>query len=168
MKKAFGFLEKAEEGLCIFMFVLMTGCCIFQVINRNILKIPISWTEELARFSMIWMALLGSEMGLRYGKQMSVEAVVEKFPLGLRRIVEVVGDLACALFAGVAGWYSVELIITTWQSRQVSTAMALPMWVVYLILPLTLFPMCGFEIFHMISDFRRQEPAMGEMEKKGE
>ena len=81
MKRAFAFLEKAEEGLCIFMFVLMTGCCIFQVINRNVLKIPISWTEELARFSMIWMALLGSEMGLRYGKQMSVEALVERFPL---------------------------------------------------------------------------------------
>lgn len=165
MKRLLAFLNRAETGLCIFMFSLMSVCCIFQVLNRNIFKLSVSFPEELARFAMIWMALLGSEMGLRYGKQMSVEAVVEKLPHGLRKIVEVLGDLACALFAGVAGWYSISFISTTMVSRQVSTAMGVPMWIVYLILPITLFAMCGFEIFHMVEDARRKPESTPEREE---
>ena len=154
MKKVLAILQKLEAALCITMFLIMTGCCILQVLNRNIFKISsISWTEELARFSMIWMALLGSEMGLRYGKQMSVEAVVNKLPRTVKKFVEVIGDLVCAIFAGVAGWFSIPFLKTAIDSNQISTAMKLPMWIVYLILPTVLFAMCGYEIYHIWEDW---------------
>lgn len=161
MKKILKVLNTVESGLCIFMFILMTSCCIFQVLNRNVFKFSVGWPEELARFSMIWMALLGSEMGLRCGKQMCVEAVVENLPFQLKRIIETLGDLVCAVFAGLAGFFSLDFIQTAITSNQISTALATPMWIVYLILPVVLFTMCAYEIYHMIQD-ATQKPAKKE------
>ena len=164
MKKVTAILQKLEAALCIVMFLIMTACCILQVLNRNIFKVSVfSWTEELARFAMIWMALLGSEMGLRYGKQMSVEAVVEKLPAVPKKVVEIIGDAVCAVFAGAAGIFSIPFIRTTFASHQISTAMGMPMWIVYLILPVVLLSMCAFEIYHIWQDATK--PAEGRTDK---
>lgn len=76
MKKVLKVLAGIESVVCTAAFIIMLTFCFFQVLNRNIFKIPLGWTEELSRFSMVWMALLGSELGLRKGKQMAVDAVV--------------------------------------------------------------------------------------------
>ena len=162
MKKILKLLSTAESGLCIFMFLLMIGCCVFQVLNRNIFQFSVGWPEELARFSMIWMALLGSEMGLRYGKQMCVEAVVDILPFGLKKVVEVLGDLVCAVFAGAAGYFSIGFIQTTIASNQISTALSIPMWIVYLILPVVFFSMCAYEIVHLVSDAAKKRDTLEE------
>ena len=55
------------------------------------------WTEEVAMYSMIYMALLGTEVGLRDGTQVAVTAVIEKLHGVTKKIVSIIehhsGDL---------------------------------------------------------------------------
>ena len=65
MKKLLASLTKIENVLMIVAFVIMVGCVFFQVVNRNFLKLPMAWLDETATYSMIYMALIGTEVGLR-------------------------------------------------------------------------------------------------------
>lgn len=168
MKKILKTLSNFESYVCVFCFVVMACGCFFQVLNRNIFKIPLSWTEELSRFAMIWMALLGSEIGLRQHKQMSVDAVVNRLPGLPRKAVECVGCLINAAFAGVSAVYAVQFVAMTYESNQISSAMNWPMWIIYLILPLSLFLMCGFEIWEFVYILRGRPGAQEEAEEGGE
>ena len=85
MKKVLKVLAGIESVVCTAAFIIMLTFCFFQVLNRNIFKIPLGWTEELSRFSMVWMALLGSELGLRKGKQMRSTPSSASCPLSPRR-----------------------------------------------------------------------------------
>lgn len=110
MKKVLKVLAGIESVVCTATFIIMLTFCFFQVLNRNIFKIPLGWTEELSRFSMVWMALLGSELGLRKGKQMAVDAVVSKLPFVPKKIVECLGCIISGTFAGVSGYYAVQFV----------------------------------------------------------
>ncbi|MDD3347168.1 TRAP transporter small permease [Oscillibacter sp.] len=156
MKKIMKFLSDFESIICVICFIVMACGCFFQVVNRNIFKIPLSWTEELSRFAMVWMALLGSEIGLRQGKQMSVDAVVNHLPFMPKKIVECFGCLISAAFAGVSGFYAIQFVITTYRNGQLSSAMDWPMWAVYLILPLSLLLMAAYEVWELVHTLLRK------------
>ncbi len=62
----------------IVAFVAMVAAYFVAVVNRNFIKASMPWTEEVAMYSMIYMALLGTEVGLRDGTQVAVTAVMLK------------------------------------------------------------------------------------------
>ena len=72
MKKILGYLQKIENGILIASFTSMVVFSFAQVVNRNLIKAPIAWFEEVALYSMIYMVLLGTEAGLRDGTQIRV------------------------------------------------------------------------------------------------
>ena len=67
MKRALEMTEKIMEvlaALCLAFFCITTFA---QVFSRFVLKSPLSWSEELARFSFIYMVFLGWAVGVRRG-----------------------------------------------------------------------------------------------------
>ena len=60
----------------IVAFVAMVAAYFVAVVNRNFIKASMPWTEEVAMYSMIYMALLGTEVGLRDGTQVAVTAII--------------------------------------------------------------------------------------------
>ena len=77
-KKILEWITKVEYAIMIVAFVLMVLCYFTSVVNRNFIKASMPWAEELALYSMTFMALLGTEVGLRDGTQVAVTAVIEK------------------------------------------------------------------------------------------
>ena len=59
-------------------FMVMVAASFAQVVNRNIFKLPISWFDEASVYCMVYMVLLGTEVGLRDGTQVAVTAVVDR------------------------------------------------------------------------------------------
>ncbi len=64
MKSVVDRLVWVEKALIVALFTLMTAVSVFQVVNRNIFHYPIGWTEEVARYCQVWLALLGTGVGL--------------------------------------------------------------------------------------------------------
>lgn len=67
MKKVLHALQRLEKWIIVIAFVIMVVAIFCQVVNRNIFKIPVSGFEEAAKYSMAYMVLLGTELGLRDG-----------------------------------------------------------------------------------------------------
>ncbi|MFU0832170.1 MAG: hypothetical protein ACFWUC_04430 [Oscillospiraceae bacterium] len=75
MEKALNYGKKLERAIVVIMFAIMVAAIFMQVVNRNIFQVPVSGFEEAAKYAMVYMVLLGTEMGLRDGTQIAVTGV---------------------------------------------------------------------------------------------
>lgn len=131
MKKVLDGLTKLENLIMVVTFIIMVCTSFAQVVNRNIFKLPISWFDEAAVYCMIYMVLIGTEVGLRDGTQIAVTAVVDKFHGKAKSIIQILSKVVVVLFSfGVfmGGMKLMNIQITT---GQVSAALGIPMSVPY-------------------------------------
>lgn len=85
--------------------LVMVGAEVVQIVGRYILARPPFWTEELARYAMIWAGCLGATVAFR---RLADPRVVEHGPgaaPALRRAGALAGAVAAAVFLGPILWF---------------------------------------------------------------
>ena len=95
------------------------------------------WTEEVAMYSMIYMALLGTEVGLRDGTQVAVTAVIEKLHGVTKKIVSIIEQIILEIFSFVMLKAGLALFFKQLQTGQTTPVLKVPMSVMYFSLVLT-------------------------------
>jgi TRAP-type C4-dicarboxylate transport system permease small subunit len=97
-----------------------------------------SWTEELARFLLIWTSMLGAALAFERRAHLGVDYLVGKFHPDARVALQLASHLLVLIFATLVlvkgGWMLVE---TTLSSGQVTPALGLKKWVVYAVVPVS-------------------------------
>ena len=99
-------LETAMCSLLIAMVVVTFS----QVVFRYALHMSLSWSEEVARFLMLWLAMLGAAYGFKTRSHFVIAFVVDRFGVRARRIH---GLIVALLLAAFMGWFvvmSIQLI----------------------------------------------------------
>ena len=119
--------------LLIIGFAISTIILFWQVFSRFILGSSLSWAEELSRFIMIFMVLIGSSLALRSNELISVEMLLERLTGNTRRILVIVIHLiSISLFIVLIKYgYSMALNF----SNQHAPSLKISMEVIYLFLP---------------------------------
>ncbi len=88
------------ERFCVALMVLLVLDVWLGVLVRYVIPLPLTFTEELARYLMIWMALLAVSSGISHREHIGVLVIFEKFPPVVRKWLAVTFDLvAFAFFA---------------------------------------------------------------------
>ena len=128
------FLMKVALWLAIALCILMTVATLGQVFCRFTQLFLFESSEEIARFSMCWLAMLGSAVALRQGRHLGVRVLVDRLPHGvydkwLAPLIQLV-MLAFFLLVVVKGWN-----FAMRGAYQVSPALMTPMMYPYLCLP---------------------------------
>lgn len=129
--------QKLEYIILIAAFIVMSLSSFAQVVNRNLVGAGISWFEELARYCMVYMALLGTEVGLRDGSQIAITAFVDKFKGFPRQILDIFAKIIVLLFCVIVFWTSFTLLEKQIAFGQFSPGLGVPMYVPYAALPLS-------------------------------
>jgi TRAP-type C4-dicarboxylate transport system permease small subunit len=101
---------------------------------RYIFNSPLTWSEELAVFAMVWLTFIGSVICMRDREHIEIEILVDHLPPKLRRVVIVVSRMISALFLLLLAWYGLELTMENFSTK--SAANGIPMGYVYVIIPL--------------------------------
>jgi TRAP-type C4-dicarboxylate transport system permease small subunit len=78
-------LAKGEGWTLISLVVLMTFVVLLQVIYRYLLKQPLYWSEELARYLFVWISILGAALGLRRRVHFGMDFFFKMLPIRWRR-----------------------------------------------------------------------------------
>lgn len=126
-------LRKASMGLLVVIGTVMSIVVMLQIIFRFLIKIPFPWSEELARYLMIWMGMLGAFVALREGRHIGVSLLVEKLPEAVGSKVMVVVQVATMAFLVIVARYGFSLAMFNW--TQLSPAMQVSMTLPYMAIP---------------------------------
>lgn len=161
LKKVLSYITTVEYAVMIAAFVAMVLAYFISVVNRNLIKASMPWTEEIALYSMTYMALLGTEVGLRDGTQVAVTAVVDKLHGIARKLVDIVAQIVLEIFAFVMVKAGLALFLKQMQTGQTTPVLKIPMSVMYFSLVL------AFGLIFLIQAVTLVEKLMG-LTKKDE
>ncbi|HLR65753.1 TRAP transporter small permease [Virgibacillus alimentarius] len=128
-------LNMTTEWLTALFLAVMVLLIFIQIVSRLFFSVSFSWTEEVARYLMIWSTFLGASFAFKYGAHIGVEVFVRKMPRIIKNIVQIIASLASLAFFVILismGWEIIGLSMV-----QTSPALDIPMGYVYIIFPIS-------------------------------
>ena len=132
-------IQRGIDGLVrwivILFMLVMTVAVSLQIVFRYVFNIPLGWSEEVARFSFVWVSFFGASALMRLREHINVNVFVERFSPRLRAASTFLADLValvCVYFFVVGG-----ISLTTNEWKQLAPATEIPMGWVYLAIPIS-------------------------------
>ena len=99
-------IERIVDHICVGMMLIAFGITFAHIIGRYVLRAPIFYSEELARFCFIWASLLGASIVHRMDEHTSVTYFVGLLPpkarhaLAIARSVVILALLGGLIYQG--------------------------------------------------------------------
>lgn len=138
MKKIKKYLDRVIEKLLITIFGLMVINVIWQVITRYFSENPSSFTDELSRYLMIWLGILGAAYVTGKNEHVSIDFFIKKISVQNRKILTLFITLSIICFAIIALVIGGgRLVYITLILQQYSPSLKIPLALVYSILPIS-------------------------------
>jgi TRAP-type C4-dicarboxylate transport system permease small subunit len=138
MKKIKTYLDRVIEKLLITIFGLMVINVIWQVITRYFSENPSSFTDELSRYLMIWLGILGAAYVTGKNEHVSIDFFIKKISVQNHKILTLFITLSIICFAIIALVIGGgRLVYITLILQQYSPSLKIPLALVYSILPIS-------------------------------
>ena len=151
-------LDHLEEWLIAFLIGAATLLIFVAVVHRYgldmsatwgwdaaydwLFALDLSWAQELCIYMFVWMAKFGAAYGVRTGIHVGVDVLINRLPENVRAKVVLFGLLAGAFFTGVVGSFGVNFVWHIAHTDTISPDLEVPVWIVYLAIPLGSYLMC--------------------------
>ncbi len=139
MERIYLTLNRIIETLLVVIFGLLVIDVVWQVISRYVVGQSSSFTEEFARFSLIWLTVLGAAHinGSREG-HLSMDFLLSKLPekkkTKRKKAIQVLMALFALIVMVLGGGNLVYITLTL---GQISSALQVPLGFVYAIVPVS-------------------------------
>lgn len=156
MKKLYRQVNRFIEVFLVIIFGLLVLDVLWQVISRYLIGRSSSFTEEFARFALIWLSILGAAYLNGQRAHLSIDFWMKKLPLPQQRRRMVIIEsmmLVFALVIMVIG--GGNLVYLTLSLGQKSSALEVPLGVVYAIVPFSGLLIVFYSLYHIF--YPRQE-----------
>lgn len=125
-------VEKAIMGVGLFATTMIIFA---NVVARYVFQNSFIWAEELARYNIVWVAFIGMSLCARLGAHVTMDVLFARLrghaQVFVWRFINVV-TAGFSLYLAYSGWL---LVSSVWRSGQISPATGVPMWLVYLAVP---------------------------------
>lgn len=79
-------IDVIVDGFGALLMFLLIAVTFYQVVIRYVFKAPSSWSEESARYLMIWLAMIGSAMALRHKEHVWIDTFIKSLSQEMRKI----------------------------------------------------------------------------------
>lgn len=122
-------VERLLSALGLGMAVIVA----VQVFSRYVLNHSLFWSEELARFLLVWLTFLGASSAYWRGMHPGVDIIWNRMPPRMRKASAVIVHLASMILFGVMIWYGCRFAYFV--RLQISPALSLPKWTLFSIIP---------------------------------
>lgn len=126
---------KVDNGINYVTFLAIIGMIIaitMQIVFRVFFD-ALSWSEEAARYLLVWSTFLGATMAYKRGMHIAVTFLVEAFPPAAGKAMKIISHLLAAAFFVIIISYGIKYM--QMQSTQVSASLRIPMKYIYFIIP---------------------------------
>lgn len=132
LKKTTRWITKALEAFCLVSMLGLAVIVTLQIVSRW-MHISLPWTEELARFLLVWLTFLGCTLAIYRKSHLSVNFLVEMMPAKLQKACNLFTRLVMLVFFTMLVYYGVRLSLVS--MKNMSTSLNWSMGAVYAVLP---------------------------------
>ena len=118
MTTARSWLDNTLRTICVTLFALLVALVAWQVFTRLVLSRPSPWSEEAAKFTFVWVMLIGIAIAVGEKADVVMDFLVEKLPKSLQRVADIIAylsTLAFVVFAMVIG--GTQLSMLAWEQK---------------------------------------------------
>lgn len=127
--------DHLEEWILVPMIAFSAVLLFVQVVMRYVFRNSLSWSEELARFLYIWEVWLGIAYATKTGEHLRVTLVYNLVKGRAAFILRVAVNILWLAFGILMACIGGQTMISIMNFGQLSSAMRIPMWLVYLAVP---------------------------------
>ena len=147
--------ENFEQYFCAIIVTAMVICLGAQVFFRYVLNASLTWSEELSRFTFVWIIYLGASMAARERTPIRVTAPQLLLPARYRRYATLFADLVWVVFNIFFGYQGVVQVKHMLKFTFISPALQWNTALIYSVIPAGFFLMSFRIIQGYWRDFRR-------------
>lgn len=125
-------LDKLGEYICLVMLFAMVVITGAQIICRVFFE-ALSWSEELARYLLVWSSIIGAACVYRRAGHINVSIIQDLLPSKGKMIMQIIVHILCGVFFALMIYFG--FIYMGKMANQLSPAMRLPMSIMYASIP---------------------------------
>ncbi|SDM72769.1 TRAP-type C4-dicarboxylate transport system, small permease component [Fictibacillus solisalsi] len=162
--------KKLDQGLAFITCTIMgfmVLVAIWQVFTRYVLNSPSTISEELLRYSLIWVSMLGAAYAFGNKKHIAIEFIVEKLSpkkaLRMSILIEILVVLFAVIVMVVGGIMTVNITMA-----QSSASLGIPMGYIYLSLPVSGILVIGYSVINIYEAIIKRKVELYSKEMDGE
>lgn len=119
--------------------LLIAGLAVlfYGVVTRYLFNSPQAWIYEVARYLVVWGTLIGAAVALRDDRHIQVEILYKAVPDKLKPWLDLVANGLGLVFSSLFFYYGFLMVENRFQTQQVSIDVGIPLWLVYLVIPIS-------------------------------
>lgn len=140
-------LDKILGVLLVGLMTIMVVAVLWQVFSRYVMQSPSSVTEELARYLLIWIGILGAAYAAGQQDHLAINLLEEKLNKENRKKLRIGIDVLiiffCITVLVIGGG---NLVYVNYELGQSSAALEIPLYIVYLVIPLSGFLIITYKV----------------------
>lgn len=149
MEKLYQSINKLLKILLVVIFSILVIDVFWQVFARYSIGKPNAFTEELARYLLIWLAILGTAYVRSYKGQMAIDYLYNKLSPKKQHNLSFFIEFSIILFALIVMVVGgINLIYISLKLGQISPALNIPIGYVYSVVPISGFLIIFYSIYH--------------------
>lgn len=152
-------MKALTEGLKrIITVVLFISICVLvsvtflQVFCRFVIKVPVSWSEEVARICFVWLILMGAALGVKEQSHLSLEILTSFVPEKGQRVMRLVIHVVIILVSLVILVSGTSYVLRSMGKTTVT--MPIPANCVYVAAPISAVLMMIFSVENILKELK--------------
>ncbi|WP_342558454.1 TRAP transporter small permease [Metasolibacillus sp. FSL K6-0083] len=146
-------LYKMERILAVILMATMLCSIALGVAFRYIFDNPLTWSDELAIYMLIWLTFVGGSMSIKTMRASSLELVFDRLSIGWQRTFIIVGYATVIIFAGIVAYMAIQWLTNPSIKTQISPGLKISMFLPYLAVPFGLVCLLIHAFNHLIKGF---------------
>ncbi|MDP2301757.1 MAG: TRAP transporter small permease [Ignavibacteria bacterium] len=156
LKKIKNSIDTVLKWIVIIIMAGMTINVLWQVFSRFILETPSSFTEELARYMLVWLGILGASYVAGQKMHLAIDLLSTKLEGKSKSILEIAIQLFVFVFAFFVMFIGgIRLITITFTLNQISAALQIQLGYIYLVVPLSGLLMMYYSFYFVYEEVKK-------------
>jgi len=148
-------INQAVEFLMFAMGFTMALIVVIQVFCRYVLNHSLFWSEELARYLLIWLTFLGASSAYFRKVHPGVDVIYSRMSPKMKHISAIIVHIVCMGIFGIMIVYGFQF---AWFVRfQISPALNLPKWIIAGIIPVSGLLLMLHGVVFLLDEFKRNK-----------
>lgn len=130
---------KLEEFILSYAIILIALMVISKPITRTLLGYTLPFADEVSQISVTIATFMGISYAARKGRHISMSAFYDMAPFKVRKVLAIFIPFLTAIILFVLAYYSTLYVLDIKDSGRVTSALQMPMYILYMFIPIGFF-----------------------------